>query len=256
MKKTIGIAGYGVVGRHMHEVFSEAVIFDKFLGPTEPLSGLDFVFVCVPTPLKNGILDCSEVENVIRECEAEIFVVRSTTNVGFIDYLTETYKKRIVHQPEFIGESPNHSVSKSNQPDGLVLGGTPVDMRAVIDLYATVYNSNIRIRQLTAVEAEVAKLSENRAVLFKLLQMQELYDACEANGLDYYLIREAVYGDDSRFDLGWSFVYPHNRGASSKCIPKDIYAWREWASNGGNLPLLTTSLLDYNESLVSRTKSH
>lgn len=253
MSIKIGIAGYGVVGRHMQGVFKQATIYDKFQGPTEPLNGFDFIFVCVPTPLKNGTLDCSEVENVIRDCDSEMFIVRSTVTVGFVDYLSKKYGKRIVYQPEYIGESPNHSVSKTSQPKVLVLGGEPADRREVIDLYATVYNSNIRIRQLTVVEAEVVKLSENRAILFKLLQMQELYDACEATGVDYYSIREAVYGDDDRFDLGWSFVYPHNRGASSKCIPKDIFAWKEWAGSNGHSPSLTNSLLSYNDMLTNKS---
>ena len=66
------------------------------------------------------------------------------------------------------------------------------------------------------------------------MQCQELYDACEASGVDYYLIRDAVYGDDPRFDLWFSFIYQEKRGFnSSKCLVKDVPAWTSWAESLG-----------------------
>jgi UDPglucose 6-dehydrogenase len=251
----IGIAGYGVVGKHVHGTFPAARVFDKYNGPKDDLTGCDFVFVCVPTPWTGKELDCSEVEAVVRDIQASVFVVRSTTYPGFIEHLSDKYGKQIVFQPEFIGESPNHSMSYLGQPNYIVLGGLPEVRRKVINLYSTVYNSNVSIRQMTSREAEVAKLTTNRAVFFKLMQMQELYDACEASGLDYYTIRDVVFGDDPRLDLGWSFVYPNNRGASSKCIPKDVVAWDAWASEVGADSVATKSLLKYNEYLLDKNKS-
>lgn len=84
------------------------------------------------------------------------------------------------------------------------------------------------------------------------MQCQELYDACEAAGVDYYTIRDAVYGDDPRQNLWFSFVFPNNRGANSKCIPKDIYGWCAWAESVGIDPKATKSLLDYNQFLLDR----
>jgi UDPglucose 6-dehydrogenase len=249
---SVGVAGYGVVGKHTASAFPQAKIYDKYSGPKDDLNGCDFVFVCVPTPLVGDELDCSEVENVIRDTEAKMFIVRSTCNAGFLDYLKEKYQKRIVFQPEYIGETANHSMSLGGQPPYIVIGGDPEDRREVIKLYTTVYNANLNIRQLSIAEAQVVKLSANRAIFFKLLQAQELYDACEANGLDYYTIREIVYGDDPRMELGWSFIYEGNRGANSKCLPKDIYAWAKWANTNSNIPTATNALLEYNEELVRK----
>jgi len=249
---SVGVAGYGVVGKSTAAIFPQSKIFDKYSGPKDDLTGCDFVFVCVPTPLAGDELDCSEVEAVIRDTDAKLFIVRSTCNVGFLDDLKEKYNKRIVFQPEYIGETANHSMSQGGQPPFIVIGGDPEDRREVIKLYTTVYNSSINIRQLTMKEAQVVKLTKNRAIFYKLLQAQELYDACEANGVDYYTIREIVYGDDPRMELGWSFIYDNNRGANSKCIPKDIHAWTKWASNGDNIPTATNALLKYNEELVRK----
>ena len=82
--------------------------------------------------------------------------------------------------------------------------------------------------------------------MFKVMECQELYDACEKHGIDYYTVREAVYSDDPRMTLWWSAIYKQ-RGANSKCIPKDVYAWDDWAGTP-----LTKELLDYNETLLRR----
>ena len=255
MKNTkIGIVGYGVLGNRMHKLFPNALIFDKYSGRQEDLSACDLAFIAVPTDLSGPALDETEIEDAVRNCEARVLVIRSATNPGFADRMTSKYNKRIVVQPEYFGESENHPFADGKQPPFMILGGEPEDRRAVIDLYASVYNANISIRQVTALEAEVIKLSENRAIFYKLMQVQELYGACEAAGVDYYTIRDAVYGDDPRFDLWWTFVYPDRRAANSKCLPKDIYAWASWANKHGADVSATKSLLDFNEKLLLSSK--
>lgn len=148
--------------------------------------------------------------------------------------------------PEYLGETPDHPLLDKKQQRFLIIGGRVGNRRKVIELFQEVYNANISIRQVSNLEAEVIKLSENRAIAYKVLQCQELYDACQASGVDYYTVRDAVYGDDPRFNLWWTFVYPEARGANSKCIPKDVYAWAAWAESSG----LTDSMLEYNERLI------
>ena len=150
-------------------------------------------------------------------------------------------------QPEFLGETPQHPLLDEKATPFIIMGGKTEDCRKLIELYTTVYNANVTIRQMTALEAEIVKLSENRAIAFKVSQCQELYDACEKNGVDYYKIRDAVYGDDPRFNLWWTFIFPGKRGFNSKCIPKDIYAWNAWGKGE-----LTEALLKYNDKLINK----
>ena len=93
-------------------------------------------------------------------------------------------------------------------------------------------------------------MTENRAISFKVGQIQELYDVCEKAGVDFYTIRDGVYGDDPRFNLWWTFVYPNKRGFSSKCIPKDVYGWCAWAESVGYEPELTKQLLAINDKYL------
>ena len=100
----IGIVGYGHVGKAMHKLFKEAVVYDKFLGlgsQTE-INLCDAVFVCVPTPqMQDGHCDTSAVEEVIRWVESKVIVLRSTVYVGFTDEMCKKYMKEIVFQPEY-----------------------------------------------------------------------------------------------------------------------------------------------------------
>lgn len=74
-----GIVGYGHVGKAMHAMFKDAIIYDKFanLGTREEINSCDAVFVCVPTPqMQDGHCDTSAVEDVIQWVESKIIILR------------------------------------------------------------------------------------------------------------------------------------------------------------------------------------
>jgi UDPglucose 6-dehydrogenase len=244
----IAIIGEGWVGRSMIEMFPKSVIYDapRHIGSRTLVNTCEVAFVCVPTPnMEDGSLDTSIVEEVVEWCETDLIVIRSTVNPGTTDKLVAG-GKHIVMQPEYLGETPAHPMLHPKERPFMVIGGEPEDRRKLINLYTGVYNANTSIRQVTALEAEVIKLSENRAIAFKVAQCQELYDVCEAAGVDYYTIRDTVYGDDPRFNLWFTFIYPEQRGMDSKCIPKDVYAWAAWAESLGYQPEITTAILNKN----------
>lgn len=248
------VIGEGWVGKSMIELFPDSHVYDEpqNIGSRALVNECDVAFVCVPTPNETqGALDTSIVENVVGWCESDLIVIRSTVNPGTTERLAKETGKRILMQPEYLGETPNHPMINPKERPFMVIGGEPEDRRQLIDLYTTVYNANVNIRQVTATEAEVIKLSENRAIAFKVAQCQELFDACETAGIDYYTVREAVYGDDPRFTMWFSLIFPEARGFNSKCIPKDVYAWSAWAESAGLDPVLTDAMLKYNDGLIN-----
>jgi len=252
MKKVAVIGSTGWVGRSMIDLFSDAYRYSSKIGTKDGVNKCDIAFICVPTPnAGEGKLDTSIVEECISWCTCPLIVIRSTVNPGDCDRWVNLYNKRIVMQPEYLGETPNHPLLDTKNTPFLVLGGTVRDTRTLINLYANVYNANTKIRQTTAYEAEIIKLSENRAIAFKVAQCQELYDVCEKAGVDYYTIRDAVYGDDPRFNLWWTFIFSDKRGFKSKCIPKDIYAWCAFAESLGYDPKITRMILQKNKQWIS-----
>ncbi|MFA5071886.1 MAG: hypothetical protein WC938_03615 [Candidatus Paceibacterota bacterium] len=244
----VKIYGYGWVGKAMHTLFPDAFIHDPIMGMEFDLK-CDVAFICVPTPLKDGKLDTSIVEEVITNCKEDLIICRSTVMPGTCDKL-EKLGKNIVFQPEYLGETVNHPMTDQKSRPFIIIGGKPENRRKVIELYQRCYNANVTIRQVSNYEAEIIKMTENRAIAFKVAQCQELYDVCQAAGVDYYTIRDAVYGDDPRFNLWFTFIYPEARGFNSKCIPKDVYGWASWAESQGYKPELTNKLLEVNEKLL------
>lgn len=246
---TVGIIGCGSLGWAVHKLFPAASLHDPPLNYKDSAAfEADFNFICVPTPLEEDLLDMGIVDKVVGQCQG-IVIICSTLIPGTGDLLAKIYHKGIVVQPHYFGESIGHPLKDLSKQPFLILGGDSDDIDKVIDLYKTVYNANIRIRKVSRLEAEVIKLSENRAIAFKIAQCQELYDACIAAGVDYNTIREAVYGDDPRFTLWWTFVYD-SRGFNSKCIPKDVYAWKAWCREKGVDSSVTSAILARNEELI------
>lgn len=247
----IKIYGLGWVGKAMLSLFPQAKVHDPQQGYTNE-EVCDVAFVCVPTPnVGKGILNTEIVQDVVSRAKEDLIIIRSTVMPGTCEMLAETYNKKIVFQPEYLGETTAHPLLDQSERPFIVIGGEPDNRRKAIEVYQSVYNANISIRQVSLLEAEVIKLSENRAIMFKVAQCQELYDACEAAGVDYYTIRDVVYGEDPRFTLWFSMIYPEARGANSKCIPKDVYGWASWAESVGFTPDLTNAMLDYNEKLIN-----
>lgn len=249
MKRTVKIIGFGWVGKAMHQLFPDAAIYDPIQGIFNS-TPTDISFICVPTPLNYGTLDCTIVEEAVAKCDSPLIVIRSTVMPGTCDRLISKYNRDIIFQPEYLGETVQHPLTDQFTRPFMILGGIPRIRKEIIELYQEVYNANIRIRQVSCYEAEVIKLSENRAIAFKVAQCQELYDACIAAGIDYETIRQAVYGDDPRFNLWWTFVYPDKRGFNSKCIPKDVYGWKAWAESLGIEVPVTRSILKKNEQYI------
>jgi UDPglucose 6-dehydrogenase len=243
---TIKIYGYGWVGKAMKTLFPDAVVHDPAQGMVCD-EKCDVAFVCVPTPLKDGKLDTSIVEEVVRGARENFIIIRSTVMPGTCQKLWKETEKIIVFQPEYLGETANHPMTDQKARPFMILGGSFIGRRMAIEVYQKAYNANITIRQMSLLEAEIVKLTENRAIAFKVAQCQELYDVCERAGVDYYAIRDAVYGDDPRFNLWFTFVYPNARGFNSKCIPKDVYAWAVWAESVGYEPYLTKTMLKVND---------
>lgn len=255
----ITVIGNGWVGKSMMKLFPDAYMYSRGIGTKEEANKGDVAFICVPTPNKylvpgqivgEAALDTSIVEEVVSWCTCPLLVIRSTVNPGTTDDLCKRYGKPIVVQPEYLGETPAHPMYDPTTRQFLILGGWKGHTRQLIEAYQAVYNANTLIRQMTAYEAEVVKLTENRAIAFKVAQCQELYDVCERAKIDYYKIRDAVYGDDPRFNLWWTFVYPEKRGFNSKCIPKDIYAWCAWAESVGYDPTITRAILAKNKKWI------
>ena len=222
----IGIVGYGHVGKAMHKLFQDAVIYDEplELGARSDINGCDTVFVCVPTPQgDNGNCDTRIVEEVLSWIEAPLIILRSTVWVGFTDKMMKKLHKEIVFQPEYYGETVAHPFADLNERAWLAFGGTKHGIGLAIKTYQTVINSNIRIYQSDAKTAEMAKYMENAFLAAKVTFCNEMIDIACALGANYNVVRE-MWVADPRIGSSHTFVYEDNRGYGGNCLPKDVAA--------------------------------
>lgn len=225
MKMKIGIVGYGHVGKAMHGLFKDAEIYDTCgIGTREEINKCDVAFVCVPTPQSaDGTCDTSIVEEVIGWLSTPLIVLRSTVSVGFTDKMMEKYRKEIVFQPEYYGETAAHPFTDLNTRTWLSFGGTRKGIDLAIRAYKTVINSNVKIYQADAKSVEMAKYMENAFLAMKVTFCNEMYDIANALGADYNVTRE-IWTADPRIGSSHTFVYEDDRGYGGSCLPKDVAA--------------------------------
>ena len=224
----IGIIGYGHVGKAMHALFPDAVLYDKYLGigSISQINNCELSFVCVPTPAgKNGACDTRHVDEVLSWVASPTIVIRSTVPVGYTKEKSIQLGKRIVFQPEYYGETINHPLANLIDRKWIVLGGQPDDLAPVIREYQKVYTSEIRIVKTDSNTAELAKYMENAYLATKVVFCNEFYDIAQACNVDYDELRE-IWLMDPRINRSHTFVFPDDRGYGGSCFPKDMYAIR------------------------------
>jgi len=248
--RTIGIIGAGVVGQSLLKLFGDrdCAIYDPAKGRANKaaINRCRFAFVCVPTPTApDGSCDVSIVEEVAHWCKSESIVIRSTVAPGTTDLLREQTGKRIVFQPEYIGETVAHPLIDHQAQGFSVLGGPIEDTSPVADLYKDLYHAGHRFYFCSAVCAELAKYMENAFYATKVTFCNEFFDIANSFGVDYNELRE-VWLADPRISRDHTFVYPDNRGFSGKCLPKDTSAVIAASRDRGVEPHLLASVMTAN----------
>ena len=249
------IGSSGWVGKEMYKLFEpyNPVLYDEPLnvGTRENVNQTDVAFICVPTPMKdNGECDTSIVESVIEWIECPLIILRSTVSPGTTKRLSDKYGKLIVMNPEYIGETVDHPLMNSKERKFLILGGERIATQKAVEVYQFVYNSSVHIYQCTGTEAELIKYCENSFIGTYVTFCNEFYNICQNFGVDWNIVREGFLLDP-RMTPYWTFVYPHKRGFSGKCIPKDMNAIVAESEKNGYMPLFLKHVLDNNKRLQS-----
>jgi UDPglucose 6-dehydrogenase len=254
MKRTItrpdiGIVGYGFVGRSLHKLFGSDAIeldVDATEADRQAINRCRCTFVCVPTPVgADGVCDTSIVADCVDWIESDIIVIRSTISPGTTEDLRRRTGKRIIFQPEYVGETPSHPLADVRQRDFIILGGPREDTSPVADIYQRYYHSDIRFYFTDALTAELAKYMENSFYAMKVMFCNEFYSIAEALGVDYNELRE-IWLADPRINRDHTFVYPDNRGFSGKCLPKDVSAIIQSSREAGFTPPLLQAIMAVN----------
>ena len=243
----LGVIGHGYVGESQSFAFSPSFdvrVYDKdSLKSTHSLNEVldsDFIFVCVPTPMKkDGSQDLSFVESFFKTAkDGPIYIIKSTIIPGTTNLLNEKFKNlKIIFSPEFLTErTAKLDILTQTR---IILGGDKVLTGKVRKIY------DIRFKNKTIIEtdsltAEYIKYMNNTFFASKVSIMNEFYRLANHLGVDW---ETALYGFVSDQRIGDSHLNvpgPDGKlGFGGTCFPKDINAFISFAKkNNINMNVL------------------
>jgi len=250
-KFKIGIVGRGYVG-HATQLLKcediECVVYDKDIDKCDPagttikdLKDSDFVFVCVPTPMKpNGSCDLSIVKSVLKDLtDAGItkdkIVVRSTVPVGTCEklgvsfmpeFLTEkNWRNDFYNTPLWVfGYDQLSNVVQDEKNNDLYLPDGIIKFRDLLD--CAMKNERIANSGVTFVStrnAELVKYARNSFLAVKTSFFNEIQEFCVNNNLSFKQVRKLICADPRIGDSHSLVPGPDGkRGFGGTCFPKDV----------------------------------
>lgn len=250
--KTIGIIGYGFVGKSVFEGMKHAFdifCYDKMSGVHQCKDGeytnLEPVgirrayfallketdgpiFVCLPTPMKaDGTCDTSILEDVfdvLNEGQTgRVFVIKSTMTPGTTERLNSQYENlHICYNPEFLREAT--AVEDFKNQDRIIIGGPREATNVVKQMYETSY-PDVPVTKTSSTIAELVKYTTNCFLATKVAFANEMSLLCESLDVDYDKVVEYATKDKRLGQSHWAVPGPDGkRGFGGSCFPKDLNA--------------------------------
>ena len=237
---SVGIIGNGFVGSSVAAGFSlctDIKIYDtdgrKATHKFADVVNSDFVFVCVPTPMKlaeGGEIVLSIMNSVFNDIsrvnkrEDNVVIIKSTIIPGTTQkYINEHPNLNIIHSPEFLTER----VARLDFINAarIVLGGKKKNTEKVKTLFRVRF-PHTKIIETSAVTAEFIKYMANSFFAVKVSYMNELKQAAERLEVNW---KDAMSGFTSDGRIGNSHLnvpgHDGKRGFGGKCFPKDLNAF-------------------------------
>ncbi len=241
-----GIIGVGMVGGAMQRYFEkkegiELFLYDngRNLGSPEDINKAEIVFICVPTPyLKDGKgFDLSYVEESFNMLQGEkVVVIKSTVMPGTTEILQQKYPQhKVLMNPEFLTEET--ADQDMAYPDRQLIGYTEKSHEVAGDVMQLLPLAPFE-RILPSTEAELVKYFGNTWFSVKVSFANQMYDLCQALGIDYDRMVEAAAADKRIGRTHLNIFHKGYRGYGGKCLPKDIKALIQLADvKGVNLKM-------------------
>lgn len=239
-KNKVAIIGHGYVGKAMHKIFPDALIYDT--NPFEAKNTMaeinrdcGLAIICVPTPMKDGdtefaSVDTSIVENVLKEVDTPLVLIKSTVPPGFTESANKKFGdgKQICFSPEYVGEGKYWisewkymSPTDPRTHEFQIIGGDPVTAEKICNYFVQKLGPEKTYYLISSTEAEIIKYMENCWGAMKVIFAQEFYDLCQKLGASYIKVREG-WALDNRVEKMHTAVFVDNRGFGGKCYPKDL----------------------------------
>lgn len=211
------------------------VVFNKDISETE------VAFVCVGTPLKDGTLDVSALEEVAFELDSYkgLIVVRSTVPPGTTERIFS--RNWVAYNPEFLREGT--AVADFFNPGKLVFGVMGQD---AANLLNEVYGRNGDVVGIR--EAEMVKFVDNAWHALKVVFANEIGSVCRDIGVKASDVMR-LFKSDRKLNISDAYLTPGFAFGGS-CLNKDPWALVKMSKRG--VPLIR-HMIDANEHFIADT---
>lgn len=258
IKRKCGIIGLGMVGSAVQRYFDkkenyQVFVYDKGknIGSMDDVNQADFIYVCVPTPFKDGKCDTSIVEEVLGQLtDDKVVVLKSTVIPGTTERLQNQFPNlKILFNPEFLTEQT--SDQDMSFPDRQIIGFTEKSYGVAKEIIQQLPLAPFE-RMIPATEAEIIKYFGNSLFAIKVAFCNQIYDLCKKLRADYDIVMDGTAADKRIGRTHMKIKHKGYRGYGGKCLPKDTKALLTFAKNLG-IQLITLEATDaYNDDLLSR----
>jgi len=255
----IGVIGQGFVGSAIREGFKGYYDVHTFdLNPelrnceslVDVVKNTEIIFVCLPTPMAStGMCHTGIVESVINDIDEicgtnnyknRIAIIKSTVPPGTTDRLNINASNiTVAFSPEFLTEANSFDDFK-NQTRIIIGADRPASTR-IKSMFRKAFPM-IPIVKTSAAHAETVKYFINCFLSTKVSFANEMYQYCEAIGVDYDKVVEYALYDKRIGTSHFSVPGPDGDfGFGGHCFPKDLAAMiHEMQQNDVNSTVLTS----------------
>ncbi len=248
------MAGFGYVGKAIYEVFkndfSVSVVDPKINDhKISDMDGMSGVICCVSTPeSEDGSCYFGNVLDVISDTPKTVpILIKSTMSFDGYASIKEKFPNHIINfSPEFLRADTAIEDMKN-------LSYTIISSGGACDFWESVFKKrfkNLMVLSFPLEDCVAIKYFENSFLATKLSFYNEMYDFCNAYGLDYENVRTGL-GYDTRIGMSHTVVDPENgfRGWGGHCFPKDTAALLNMAKNKSVGLNTLRAAVDYNNSI-------
>jgi len=226
------IVGYGFVGKATEYFLKthvenppEILIHDPALKmKVSDWSGIDYAFICVPTPLKGSVhavgrkLDIDIVDEACKKAftrgGVSRIVIRST--IGPDQTSKYTTNMGAIIWPEFLREKHwKEDIDNADLP--MVVGGYQIDH------FLKTIQCHKKIFVVKPQEAAMMKIGRNAALAIKVELANEFKNICDEWDMDYKVIADFFSKDPNLGKTHWDVPGPDGKvGFGGTCLPKDL----------------------------------
>jgi len=231
------IIGFGFVGKSVHEsipsssneyCMNEVLIHDPFKGfeqSDEAIIDSDVVFICVPTPTKDGSQDLSALNkvlfNLLEQDYEGLIVIKST----ILPHSIAQYQNSlcaIMHSPEFLNQC------EPFLPQDTHIAGCNEMAMVKLARYRNLFPSMANLEIMDLKTAAMIKYVHNVHGAMKVAFFNEIYDVCEMENIDYRTMLNGLMSVNNNVGRQYTKICADgNRGFGGACFPKDAIAFSE-----------------------------